>query len=123
MASPSTLYTKTILAIKLSNLDDVRLYLSAVATAAHRTTERLLIVLCCELLNKENHFNYTQYWDEVQSLLACVYVEATRVAQEAERILLDVDVLLRGSDVDILVENVGWEHVFKIEGGEYYTIP
>lgn len=121
MASPVALYSKSILAVKLNKLSDVHKLLPAVATAAHQTTSRLLIVLCCEVFNADRDFSHTQHWDEIQSLFTCVYVEATRVAQEADRILLDVDVLLRGLNAEVLIENVGWDQAFRIEGGKSHV--
>ena len=39
----------------------------------------------------------TAHWDAVQRLLTFAYVQATAAAQERGRVLLDVDVLLRGT--------------------------
>ena len=39
----------------------------------------------------------TAYWDDVQRLLTFVYVQATKVAQDLDRVLLDIDVLLKGT--------------------------
>ena len=63
--------------------------------------------------------SHTECWDDVQRLLTCVYVQATAVAQELDRVLLQVDVLLRGFDED-LCEDFGndFEVVIRIEGGE-----
>ena len=61
-------------------------------------------------------------WDDVQRLLTYVYVTATRVAQALDRILLDVDVLLKGLD-DELPEGFGkdMQIVFRIQGGKPYA--
>jgi pantetheine-phosphate adenylyltransferase len=50
--------------------------------------------------------------------LTYVYVQATAVAQELDKVLLKVDVLLRGFDED-LSEDFGevFEVVIRIEGG------
>ena len=58
------------------------------------------------------------YAHDVQRLLTYVYVAATRVAQELDRILLDVDVLLKGLD-DELPEGFGkdMQIMFRIQGG------
>ncbi|KAI0707628.1 Nucleotidylyl transferase [Earliella scabrosa] len=47
----------------------------------------------------------TAYWDDVQRLLTFVYVQATKVAQDMGRLLLDIDVLLRGT-VDPFPEHI-----------------
>lgn len=64
--------------------------------------------------------SHTECWDDIQRLLTYVYVQATSVAQELDRVLLQVDVLLRGFDED-LCEDFGkdFEVVIRIEGGEF----
>lgn len=39
----------------------------------------------------------TAYFEDVQQLLTFVYVQATKVAQDLDRVLLDIDVLLKGT--------------------------
>nr|VWO98066.1 Glycylpeptide N-tetradecanoyltransferase (EC (Myristoyl-CoA:protein N-myristoyltransferase) (NMT) (Peptide N-myristoyltransferase) [Ganoderma boninense] len=39
----------------------------------------------------------TAYFEDVQRLLTFVYVQATKVAQDLDRVLLDIDVLLKGT--------------------------
>lgn len=62
--------------------------------------------------------SHTECWDDVQRLLTYVYVQTTAVAQELDKVLLQVDVLLRGFDED-LSEDFGkdFEVVIRIEGG------
>ncbi|KAI0748528.1 Nucleotidylyl transferase [Daedaleopsis nitida] len=43
----------------------------------------------------------TACWDDVQRLLTFVYVQATKVAQDMGRILLDIDVLLHGTAPEV----------------------
>jgi pantetheine-phosphate adenylyltransferase len=63
--------------------------------------------------------SHTECWDDIQRLLTYVYVQATAVAQELDKVLLQVDVLLRGFDEDFC-EDFGkdFEVVIRIEGGE-----
>ena len=57
-------------------------------------------------------------WDDVQRLLTYVYVQATKVAQDMDKVLLDVDVLLKGFDEDLSSEvAMGMEVVFRVQGG------
>ncbi|THH07294.1 hypothetical protein EW145_g3475 [Phellinidium pouzarii] len=117
--------TRSILVLNIDNLRDLRKFSSAIAAATERTAERLLVIIFCERFNASTNLSHTQSWKEVQTLLTCVYVETTRVAQEADRILLDVDVLLRGLDAEeIPVKNDGWDHLFVIEGDSTnYPLP
>jgi len=50
-----------------------------------------------------------------------VYVQTTKVAQDLDKVLLEVDVLLKGFDEDINDElGAGMEVVFRIEGGMFF---
>jgi hypothetical protein len=62
--------------------------------------------------------SHTECWDDIQRLLTYVYVQAMAVAQELDKIVLQVDVLLRGFDED-LSEDFGkdFDVVIRIEGG------
>lgn len=89
---------------------------TAISTAARKTTDNLRIVLFSPLFDAQftparartadpsgpsrrddNAFSYTGHFDEVQRLLTYVYVQATSVAQELGRVLVDIDVLLQGT--------------------------
>lgn len=120
--SESTL-SHTILVLKLENLRDVRRYLSTIASATKRTTERLVIILFSALFNTDAKLNHAGSWDEVQALLSTVYVEAARVAQETGRVLMDVDVLLWGFETEVsIAQRDGWQGVFRVEGGTFLSI-
>ncbi|KAI0763683.1 hypothetical protein BC629DRAFT_1543037 [Irpex lacteus] len=74
---------------------------SPIAIAASKTTQQLRIVLISPSFDKENAESPsaavgTKRWDAVQRTLTYVYVQAMKVAQEMDRILMDVDVLLKG---------------------------
>ncbi|KAI0372933.1 Nucleotidylyl transferase [Pilatotrama ljubarskyi] len=109
----------TLLLTTVHDLHDTPNFLaSSVSTAARKTTERLRIVILSPFFNpplRHSHgqstgaatatagdaavpgISRTQYWDDVQRLLTFVYVQATKVAQDMGKILLDIDVLLRGT--------------------------
>lgn len=63
--------------------------------------------------------SHTAQWDDVQSLLTFVYVQATKVAQDMGKVLMEVDVLLLG-----LVEEVSErlprdiDVVLRVSGGK-----
>ncbi|TBU49140.1 Nucleotidylyl transferase [Dichomitus squalens] len=96
---------------------------TAVATAATTTTEALQVIVLSPLFNPppdappattesdsapaparlEAHDDWhapgisrTAHFEDVQRLLTFVYVQATKIAQDLDRVLLDVDVYLKG---------------------------
>ena len=122
MTPPTTQLARSILVVHLASLRDVHRFTEAIKTATEQTSERLLIILICDALNEDRHLNNVAAWDDVQGLLTFVYVEATRVAQDADRILMDVNVLLRGLDKDITIDQEeGWQHVFVFNEGMQLT--
>ncbi|TFY67042.1 hypothetical protein EVJ58_g1878 [Rhodofomes roseus] len=88
-------------------------YLSApISAVARHTTENLRIILFSPFFDQEAQppsnerdadsgdqakygFSPTGHWDDVQKLLTYVYVQATKVAQDMNRVLMDIDVLLK----------------------------
>lgn len=47
-----------------------------------------------------------------------VYVQATKVAQDLDKVLLDVDILLKGLDEDLGEEvGQGMDVVYRVSGG------
>ncbi|KAH9901542.1 Nucleotidylyl transferase [Cubamyces lactineus] len=100
----------TLLLTTVHNLHDTPNFLaSPVSTAARQTTDSLRIVILSSFFNPPNEshgeaegvnapgISRTAHWDDVQRLLTFVYVQATKVAQDMGNILLDIDVLLRGT--------------------------
>ncbi|KAI0723966.1 Nucleotidylyl transferase [Cerioporus squamosus] len=116
---------RTVLLTTVHNLHDTPNFLaSPVSTAARKTTQALDIIILSPFFNPPpDHdgpaantntssrpdanqlahlgadapgISRTAYWDDVQRLLTFVYVQATKVAQDMGKILLDVDVLLKG---------------------------
>lgn len=62
--------------------------------------------------------SHTARWDEIQRLLTYVYVQATKVAQDMDKVLMEVDVLLRGFDEELHEDfGEGMEIAFRVEGG------
>ncbi|KZT09636.1 Nucleotidylyl transferase [Laetiporus sulphureus 93-53] len=87
----------------------------AISTAARQTTANLRIILFSPSFNEatptsdaprggidlrsdRNEYSHAGHWHEVQRLLTFVYVQATKVAQDMGKVLMDIDVLLRGTE-------------------------
>lgn len=93
---------KAVLLARVDNIDQPPHILSSpIAIVASKTTQQLRIVLISPSFDKEHSESPsaavgTKRWDAVQRTLTYVYVQAMKVAQEMDRILMDVDVLLKG---------------------------
>lgn len=93
---------------------------SAITTAVKSTAHRLCIVLVSPYFEDPSsvpsslaeeqvtHFrshpppiSHTERWDSIQRLLTYVYVEATKIAQDMNKVLMDIDVLLKGTAADL----------------------
>ncbi|KAI0636704.1 Nucleotidylyl transferase [Trametes polyzona] len=91
----------TLLLTTIHNVHDAPSFLAApVATAARTSTYSVRIVILSDDFADEPRpsrepFSRTAHWDDVQRLLTFVYVQATKVAQDMGKILLNIDVLLR----------------------------
>lgn len=98
---------RALLIAALDTVNDVPHHLSTpIATAASKTVQALRIVLVSPLFDanpasdgshRATALGTTQFGD-VQRVLTYVYVQATKVAQEMGKILMEVDVLLRGEN-------------------------
>ncbi|EKM55169.1 uncharacterized protein PHACADRAFT_94240 [Phanerochaete carnosa HHB-10118-sp] len=98
---------KALLLAALHNIDNTPHFLAGpIATAAAQAAQNLRIVLVSPLFDA-NSADYqshrptalgTKRFRDVQNVLTYVYVQATKVAQEMDKILMDVDVLLKGED-------------------------
>lgn len=118
-----------------------------IANAARATHKRLIIVLLSRLFNTGKRARSrspaarrkssssadaieadsvlwrVDSWDDVQRLLTYVYVQATKVAQDMGKVLLDVDVLLRGFDEDLSEDLArGIDVVFRVQGGTCWSV-
>jgi len=128
-ASPE-LVDRALLLATLPRLSTPQFLTPAITHAISATRKQLVIVLFSRFFNKVTpHSNFdqgylasqaishTENWKIVQSILTYVYVQATKVAQDLGRVLMDVDVLLKGTHED-LDDNLGMgmEIVFRIGG-------
>ncbi|KAI0306623.1 Nucleotidylyl transferase [Multifurca ochricompacta] len=145
MPLPNATTSHALLLATVNDLSTPYFLAPAIAGAARCVRERLVIILFSRLFNTgrrprsplagrpEKHsrrdsfgsahsdssagISHTKTWNDIQRLLTYVYVQATAVAQELDKVLLQVDVLLRGFDED-LSEDFGkdFEVVIRIEG-------
>jgi hypothetical protein len=148
MPIPNATASQALLLATVNDLSTPCFLAPAIAGAARCVRENLVIVLFSRLFNTGRRprsplvgrpekeckrrrnssgsirsdssagVSHTECWDDVQRLLTYVYVQTTAVAQELDKILLQVDVLLRGFDED-LSEDFGkdFDVVIRIEGG------
>ncbi|KAF8621518.1 hypothetical protein AX15_007747 [Amanita polypyramis BW_CC] len=122
-----------LLLASLSSLTTPQYLSSAITSAAAATRSRLVIVLFSRFFNRspgedatvDNQVDYlashgishTERWDDVQRLLTFIYVQASKTAHEMNKVLMDIDILLRGLD-EVVLEDLadGIDVVFKPSG-------
>lgn len=126
---------RALLLVSLSSLTSPQYLSSAIISTATATRDRLVIVLFSRFFNRgpgqdadvdsradlpaSRGISHTERWDDVQRLLTTVYVQAYKTAQEMGKVLLDIDVLLRGLDETIPEDLAdGIDVVFRVAGGE-----
>ncbi|KAI0320114.1 hypothetical protein OF83DRAFT_1106675 [Amylostereum chailletii] len=126
--------SSAILLATIPTLDTPHFLAPVIANAARCTHKRLVIVLFSRVFNStaqqtrsdssgsvgstcSSGVSRAGSWDEVQRLLTFVYVQATKVAQDLDRVLMEVDVLLKGFDEDLQEEvGEGMDIAFRIDG-------
>ncbi|PPQ91402.1 hypothetical protein CVT25_014290 [Psilocybe cyanescens] len=119
-----------ILLATLPNLS-TPLFLAPVITwATTHTKNRLIIVLFSRHFNvhypeKKDYLTFsenqalsrTESWDAVQRILTFTYVQATKAAQEMNKVFMDIDVLLRGLNQDFdLDSGLKLDICFRVSG-------
>ncbi|KZT71290.1 Nucleotidylyl transferase [Daedalea quercina L-15889] len=113
---------RAALIARIYNLRQPPTFLSGpISAVARHTTDNLRIILFSQLFDQDHNFTVNGretdvgdqskrgfspagHWDDVQRLLTYVYVQATKVAQEMNRVLMDIDVLLKAPK-----ESFDWE--------------
>ncbi|KAK2466684.1 hypothetical protein APHAL10511_000942 [Amanita phalloides] len=124
---------RALLLASLSNLNSPQYLLPAITSAVMATRTRLVTVIFSRFFNRGpgqdadiddrvdlpalRGISHTERWDDIQRLLTFVYVQAFKIAQEMGKILMDIDILLRGLDENV-PENIaeGIDIVFRITG-------
>jgi hypothetical protein len=126
---------KSVLFATLDDLSIPHHLANAIASAAQWTHKRLIIIFVSKLFGKkpglvsalgseDPSISHTQKWNEIQSLLTFVYVQATSTAQRLNRVLMEVDVLLKGID-EPMPDNLadGVDILYRVHHGQFeYTV-
>lgn len=100
----------TLLLATLHNLDVPHFLTPAIVAATTSAQYRLVVVLFSPLFD-----THIGEWTQLQSLLTFIYVQATKVAQDLNKPLLDVDVLLRG--MYDAVPDIQADSLYRVQGG------
>ncbi|KAJ7510018.1 hypothetical protein B0H11DRAFT_1957218 [Mycena galericulata] len=106
-------FDSAVLYASLPELSVPHFLAAAIAHAAKNTARHLLIVLFADFFDAEDHI---AQWNDVQQLLTFVYVQATKVAQDMDRILMQIDVLLQGPRDTLPESLVAPDVVFRVDG-------
>jgi len=85
---------KAVLILNLRNVEDLAAISDPIASIAKRTRSRLLVIIFHPTFELASG---TGSWAAVQKLLTHAYVQATTVAQDYDKILMTIDVILRGN--------------------------
>lgn len=116
-----------LLLATLPNLSVPHFLTQVITTATTHTDNRLVIVLFSRHFNTPSAssetlqgLSHTQSWDSVLRILTSTYMQATKVAWEANKITMEVDVLLKGLNED-LDQDLGkdMDIVFRVSGGMF----
>ena len=126
----TTFVNNALLLATLPNLFVPHFLTQVIAGATNQTRNRLVIVFFSRHFNTRSAqslsfpdiqgLSQTESWDPVQRILTFTYVQATKVAWEANKIQMQVDVLLKGLNED-LDQDLGkdMDIVFRVSGGMF----
>jgi hypothetical protein len=126
----TTFVNNALLLATLPNLFVPHFLTQVIAGATTQARNRLVIVFFSRHFNTRSAhsltvpeiqgLSHTKSWDSVQRILTFTYVQATKVAWEANKIQMQVDVLLKGLNED-LDQDLGkdMDIVFRVSGGMF----
>lgn len=126
----TTFVNNALLLATLPNLFVPHFLTQVIAAATTQTRNRLVIILFSRHFNTRSAdsltcpeiqgLSHTKSWDPVQRILTFAYVQATRVAWEANKIQMQVDVLLKGLNEDLDHDlSKDMDIVFRVSGGMF----
>ena len=117
----------SLLLATLPSLAPPRFLESAIAYAASHSSTHLVIVLFSRHFNVNARsrtvselqaVSHTACWDIVQRILTFTYVQATKVAWKENKVLMPIDVLLKGFNEDLdPALGVGIDVCYRVGGG------
>ncbi len=117
--SPPAPVPHTLVALAIDDLRTPHHLAHIVRAAVERTSQSCLIVVFSDAFAASPAaVAHTDAWDAVQRLLTFLYVQATSIAQELDRVLMDTDVLLRGSQQTLDIPQREYGCLFRVDGGE-----
>ncbi|KAG9318548.1 hypothetical protein JVU11DRAFT_639 [Chiua virens] len=104
----TTTLRRALLVVAVDTLDTPHHLDPAIAQATSATSDLLLIVLLSDTFAPTSPITRTDSWVHVQTLIAHIYVQASKAAHRQNNLLLNISVLLNNvfpdipSDVDIV---------------------
>jgi len=121
---------RAVLFATLDNLSVPQHLAGVISSVTQWTQERLVIVLASPLFDEpkpghnSNPIPHSENWKEVQGLLTFVYVQATNVAQQQGKVLMEVDVLLKGVDEALPDDTAnGFDTLYRLHCDRDCTLP
>ena len=72
--------------------------------AVSSSTSSILILILSPAFNPTSKLSHTGTWNQIQFLIAPLYVQASHEATICDRVLLDIDILLKGTEGDLGLE-------------------
>ncbi|KAI6109738.1 hypothetical protein F5141DRAFT_1116460 [Pisolithus sp. B1] len=134
MNSSTDQLRRSLLIATLDSLDTPHYLGPSIISATAKSSETLVVVLLSPLFELRHvqgsedalaptakslvtPISRTERWDDVQRLLTYVYMQATKVAQDNGRILMDLSVLLRGYEQPLPTDLAdGMDMCFLVQG-------
>ncbi|KAI6166946.1 hypothetical protein EDD17DRAFT_1773949 [Pisolithus thermaeus] len=134
MNSSTDQLRRSLLIATLDSLDAPHYLGPSIISATAKSSETLVVVLLSPLFELRHvqgsedalaptakslvtPISRTERWDDVQRLLTYVYMQATKVAQDNGRILMDLSVLLRGYEQPLPTDLAdGMDMCFLVQG-------
>ncbi|KDQ60922.1 hypothetical protein JAAARDRAFT_173289 [Jaapia argillacea MUCL 33604] len=107
-----------LLAASLEDLKTPHQLSPVISALARAAKSKLTIILFSPLFGSSDAgISHTEEWHDVQRLLTYVYVQATKISRELDKLLMSVDVLLKGFH-DKVGEEVGKgaERLYRVAG-------
>lgn len=106
-------YARALVVCSLNQLHDPYFLAPIIQSASRATRDRLVILLF------SSHFDDHRGWHQVQKLLTWVYIQSTAVSQEMGKVLMEVDVLLRGTNGSYPLGE--FDVVYRFEDGMFHS--